>query len=779
MKTRLIPILVCIVSLLFLTSGGVAAPAAAPLGTAFTYQGRLDRGGTPFTGTCNFEFGLWDAETGGVSIGDVEDITGQPISNGLFTVELDFGAGAFNGDVRWLDIRVICPDDLDYTAFPRQALTAAPYALYASSVPWSGITGRPAGLDDGDNDTTYTNGYGLSLTGDTFSVNPDEVQFRVIDSCPAGSALRVIYEDGTVGCETDDGTVFTTGSGLSLSAGVLAIDPLYTQRRVSSTCAAGSSIREILGDGMVICETDDGTTYTAGNGISVVGNTISIDPAYTQRRVNGICNVEEMMYFIDEDGNVYCDTDDNTTYSAGSGLSLTSTTFSIDSAYTQRRVSNTCTAGSSIRAINLDGTVICETDDNTTYSAGSGLSLSTTSFSIDSAYTQRRINNNCAVGSSIRAINEDGSVECQVGLPGKAPFALSTLDSTNNVGEYTSITIGADGLGLISYHYTTGGALRVAHCNNPACSSSTISTLDSGGSLGWYTSIAIGSDGLGLISYYDYTNGNLKVAHCNDIACSNPVTPVILDSTNDVGMFSSIAIGVDGLGLISYYDTTNGDLKVAHCNDIPCSSATVPTPFDSTNNVGMSTSIAIGADGLGLISYHDETNGDLKVAHCNNINCSAATLTTIDSSAVNMGHSTSITIGTDGLGLISYMDQGGNRLRAAHCSDSTCSTATLSTLDSSAAVGNYTSITIGSDGLGLISYYNSSTLDLKVAHCNDINCSSARSYTLDTINHVGWWTGITIGPDGFGLISYYDWTNGDLKTAHCSNIFCMPYSRQR
>ena len=50
-----------------------------------------------------------------------------------------------------------------------------------------------------------------------------------------------------------------------------------------------------------------------------------------------------------------------------------------------------------------------------------------------------------------------------------------------------------------------------------------------------------------------------------------------LDSAGDVGFDTSITVGVDGLGLISYLDATNNDLKVAHCVDVACSSATTAT----------------------------------------------------------------------------------------------------------------------------------------------------------------------------------------------------------
>jgi hypothetical protein len=48
-------------------------------------------------------------------------------------------------------------------------------------------------------------------------------------------------------------------------------------------------------------------------------------------------------------------------------------------------------------------------------------------------------------------------------------FETQTLDSAGNVGAYTSVTVGADGLGLISYYDVTNGDLKVAHCANALC----------------------------------------------------------------------------------------------------------------------------------------------------------------------------------------------------------------------------------------------------------------------------------------------------------------------
>jgi len=142
--------------------------------------------------------------------------------------------------------------------------------------------------------------------------------------------------------------------------------------------------------------------------------------------------------------------------------------------------------------------------------------------------------------------------------------------------------------------------------------------------------MTIGADGLGLISYYDKTNENLKVAHCANTACTS-VTTTTIDSTGIVGGYSSSTIGADGLGLISYVDQTNETLKVAHCDNTNCTSATTFT-LDSPGAFAIS-SITVGADGLGLISYYEGgllyampdtamPDSGLKVLHCHNTFCS-------------------------------------------------------------------------------------------------------------------------------------------------------------
>src|ERR1043165_2777103 len=73
--------------------------------TAFTYQGRLSDGGSPAQGPFDFRFALRDAATNGVNLG-VNVLAPVHVSNGVFTVTLDFGAGSLSGASRWLEIGV-------------------------------------------------------------------------------------------------------------------------------------------------------------------------------------------------------------------------------------------------------------------------------------------------------------------------------------------------------------------------------------------------------------------------------------------------------------------------------------------------------------------------------------------------------------------------------------------------------------------------------------------------------------------------------------------------
>jgi len=103
-------------------------------GTAFNYQGRLNENGVPVTGTYDLRFMVYDSLTAPHPVGGPLTLTAVSVSNGLFVTALDFGAGLFTGQPRWLEIAVRTNGSASFAALePRQAVRPVPYATYAAT----------------------------------------------------------------------------------------------------------------------------------------------------------------------------------------------------------------------------------------------------------------------------------------------------------------------------------------------------------------------------------------------------------------------------------------------------------------------------------------------------------------------------------------------------------------------------------------------------------------------------------------------------------------------
>jgi hypothetical protein len=188
---------------------------ATALGTGFTYQGRLTEDGAPANGLYDIRFILYDSETGGSQVGVItetqEDVS---VTDGVFTTNLDFGAGSFNGDARWLEIAVRPGASVGtFTVLsPRQAVSATPYALVAQSaagllLPFSGSASTT-----GSNSTfaiTQPAGGGIAISGMRTSTSSDEQPAIYALNNGGGAALQAESA-------SDDGTgVQGTSTGLS------------------------------------------------------------------------------------------------------------------------------------------------------------------------------------------------------------------------------------------------------------------------------------------------------------------------------------------------------------------------------------------------------------------------------------------------------------------------------------------------------------------------------------------------------------------------------------
>jgi hypothetical protein len=127
---------------LLLLAAGTLKLAAQ--GTAFNYQGRLTDTGAPANAAYDFRFAVYDAVTNGTQVSVPLTNSAVAVSNGLFSVTLDFGPGIFTGANCWLSIGVRTNGDTNaFTLLsPRQPILPVPYAIFAGSA--SNLTGTLA-----------------------------------------------------------------------------------------------------------------------------------------------------------------------------------------------------------------------------------------------------------------------------------------------------------------------------------------------------------------------------------------------------------------------------------------------------------------------------------------------------------------------------------------------------------------------------------------------------------------------------------------------------------
>jgi len=172
----------------------------------------------------------------------------------------------------------------------------------------------------------------------------------------------------------------------------------------------------------------------------------------------------------------------------------------------------------------------------------------------------------------------------------------------------------------IAYYDSTNGYLRYARTtfippDTFATTGWTKGYIDYSANVGQYAALNVEDTTTVNVAYYDVTNGDLKFARTVNSGSSWP-TKVVVDSTGDVGLHPGIANGLHTDGStnkigISYYDNTNLDLKFAYSIDSGSTWSTAT--IESTGDVGMYSSVAF-IDSRIFIAYYDYTNGDAKMA---------------------------------------------------------------------------------------------------------------------------------------------------------------------
>ena len=191
-----------------------------PLDSSFTYQGFLEDGGTAVDDTCDFRFTLYDAATGGSTIGAVNTQT-LDVDDGVFSTKLNFG-NVFYRNRRWLSIDVRCPAGSGSysTLTPRAEITGSPLS---NAMP--NISVDPTSGHIGINNNTFPYAYGLDVNDTIRS------KYGVYATTTSGG-VRAVLDSGTYGGRV----TVQSGSGVVRSAmGVLSDSGGYVQTLGANT----------------------------------------------------------------------------------------------------------------------------------------------------------------------------------------------------------------------------------------------------------------------------------------------------------------------------------------------------------------------------------------------------------------------------------------------------------------------------------------------------------------------------------------------------------------
>ena len=362
-------------------------------------------------------------------------------------------------------------------------------------------------------------------------------------------------------------------------------------------------------------------------------------------------------------------------------------------------------------------------------------------------------------------------------LLGGAPDAtavntVSVPDSIGDVGKYASIALDSSDNPVVSYYDLTNGDLKVLHCGDPLCSAgNSIVTPDTGGDVGRYTSIVLDANGYPVVSYHDVTNQDLRILRCGDENCASGNSIISPDTIGNVGVAPSLQLDSMGNPVVAHYDLGTRDLRVLHCGDATCSAGNTITTLDTLGDVGDYPSLVLDGNGYPVISYFDRTNGDLKILVCNDPSCSGNDeVMAVPDVAGVVGSYTSLELDSSGNPVVSYWDVTNLDVKLLHCGNADCTLAnSISSLDVDADVGPFTSLELDGNGNPVISYFDIAIMDLKVVHCGDPNCTAAGQPIVapDTEGAVGLYTALSITTSGVPVVGFYDSTNGDLRVLSC------------
>lgn len=264
MKIQLIRILAFIVAIwIFGTASAVRVESTeqnsnsvqTTLGTTFSYQGKLYQQDGAVNGPCDLRFSLFDNSTGGNQLSDAIFKPAVQITDGIFVVQLDFGA-VFNGDPRWLESAVRCPSGSGlYTILsPRQSISPSPYAIMAERV----------AKVEGSQGTFTANGY---LISSHYQPNDNSTGTLQLHNPATNNRWHITMESSDHSLSfgfLENNATWSHAASLYRNGNFLVVGNLYVNGQITSDVNSTGVLRSVRG----LAEDTSAGTLELGNAIT-------------------------------------------------------------------------------------------------------------------------------------------------------------------------------------------------------------------------------------------------------------------------------------------------------------------------------------------------------------------------------------------------------------------------------------------------------------------------------------------------------------------------------
>ncbi len=353
---------------------------------------------------------------------------------------------------------------------------------------------------------------------------------------------------------------------------------------------------------------------------------------------------------------------------------------------------------------------------------------------------------------------------------------LAVLDD-DSIRNSAGMPLGGDGVSNGSFVSTAVVVMSPIQSTAPTSTPLPVVQPVSGGlDVGWYPSLALTTTNLPVISYYDKTKEDLRLAICDSLACTNP-TIRILQSTFIVGEYTSLALTSTNNPVISFFNAFTNDLWLAICSNPTCTTHVLRQVDNSTGANGWNTSLALTKTNIPVISYVNDTTDTLKLAICNNPACTAPVIRTVAGTVGLVAGATSLALTSTNIPIISFNLFGNDPIQSTItlgvCNNPTCTSLALSSIANvDFNNGQDNDVVLTTNDIPIISFHDNNTNDLKLAVCDTLTCTTPTVRDIDTSGSVGKASSIKLTPNNVPVISYFDFTNQDLKLAICNNTDC-------